>query len=211
MSFAIAACFKDYAIIAADTRSTTSYPNGERKHDDGYKKIACIPNTNIVTYSTGVNMFAGKNFEQIASEITADNAIAVCLEFASHIKPTLCGNDKTYVTAVEYRGNTLFLAECDITSSTFNINQTAIDPSKMGEGGWRSFYSGPDWARNLTASVDFTGYIVSQREAIVALRNYIKGLILISPLMKESRGAIGGNVDMVLLKPESAPEFLTFL
>jgi hypothetical protein len=203
MSFATIVFFGEFAIMAADTRSTVKHNEGRDQVCDECQKIARIPDTNIIITSTGINNFDGKNLSQIAAEVSANSVLTVCEELTRIVQHTLPNNKKTLFIVTEYANNNW---ECVTHELTNEAKHTIPDYFSCNSLNYHCI--GQHWAIELLNYTDFSIYMQSQKGAIKALREYFKSLMSISNFMRDDYGTIGGDVEMVLLKPGKEPEFL---
>jgi hypothetical protein len=204
MSFAIVTHFGDFAIAAADTRSTTKYSTDNRTSNDDYTKIVQIPNTNIIALSTGTNMFCGRAFEEIVSGIEADNLIAAHCKLTQSIRSKLLSNESTWITICEHIENYTVCVSSLIRQSEVKSDLYTYSHSDIGKG----VFSGQTWATTLANQTSFSEFASTEQQAISKIRNFLEDLIDLSPIIQGDGGTIGGCIDIVLLKSGCAPEFL---
>jgi hypothetical protein len=203
MSFAGVVHFGSFAIAVSDTRSTTKFAVGSREYNDDYRKIVRVPNTNIVAIATGRNVFQSKSFEEIVSETESTELFRVYCELSGRIKAHLFREETVSIIISEHQNQTTAGVLCtvrpeSIESDVFNFIDNA------GKG----IFIGQDWAVNLAVRTDFAEYQKSEQDAINAIRNFVKNLTEISPVISGDGGSIGGNIQITVLKTDREPEFL---
>jgi hypothetical protein len=200
MSIITASHFNESIIIASDTRSTSKL-NMVPQYDDAYKKIAFVPNSNIMAISSGMNEFGDKNFEQLISTVRADDISTVAKQIAEIINPVAQKREMSTIVALfQYVGAYPVGLSCEFNGSSKITN---IDVAHC----WGCFYAaGVEWAYKLmTEEMDF---MAAQDNPVPAIHSAMKAIITLSAYKKGDYGKIGGNVDMAVLKPGCAPEFL---
>lgn len=206
-SLTLATHFDEFIVVAADTRFT-QWDNGVPEYDNSYKKIVFVPNTNIVAILAGAACFnEGKTFEQFIAHTRSQTLEDICRYISYEVTPRIFlkseftgRKEVAYIALFQYVGRTPvgILCECD----GVNTILTNLDVAHN----WGFIYStGQTWAQRLLSEENF---MVAQKDPVPAIRETMQAVITLSKYRKGDYGTIGGNVDMVLLKPDCVPEFL---
>jgi hypothetical protein len=205
MSFAGAVHFGDFAITVSDTRLLTRFADGSRKCNDTYRKIAQVPNTNIIAIATGKGTFQNKNFEQLVSETKSTELIRVYCELSGHIETCLFGEETASLIVLEHKDRRTTGILCTMRSMSTESNVFNYGDSDIGKGA----FIGQDWAKNLAMRTNFAEHRESEEDAMNAMRNFVRNLTEISPVVQGDGGSIGGNICTVLLRPGKEPKLRT--
>jgi hypothetical protein len=202
MSFAIHVKYFDFALIAADTRM--SYGENNNLYRDDCGKIIVVPGTNTVITATGPGEFRGNTAKGIISSLKSTELGDIIKEFIESVKPFLYNTNHvlySLVSTYDKERHTCLTVEL---SDRRILVQEAFGSVTSAP---HMCYQGIDWAREYTDKVRFkdTNDINAAKSELF---EHMDNIIRHGETMLEN-STVGGNVDMILLRPNKAPEFLT--
>jgi hypothetical protein len=202
MSFAMYIKYFDFALIAADTRM--SYGENNNLYRDDYRKIAVVPGTDIVVASTGLADFRGNTFKGIISSFEPTGLEDFTAKLIKTVKPLLYNT--TYISQfliATYNKEEHVCLYIEIKDREFIIKEM-FEPLVSCP---YACHQGAEWAVNYMKDIKLTctNDVDTAKSDLFA---YMGDIIEHGEKMPEN-STVGGNVDMILLRPNKAPEFLT--
>jgi len=192
MSYLLTVALKNEIYIAADSRSTITYPDGNQTYSDNYQKIVIIPDTNIVVASTGLNSFNGKSFRDIVYSLKGNSQKELFADLVSKIKKyEILYNQKAFIICASVYEN-------NEDTYTKTIYRTTDNNFELLSNNIGCYSAGAVFANNITDSLNITEIRRNPQENI---QKIMQNIISLSSVTDNTAG---GPIQMVRITPEKA-------
>ena len=190
----------NFAVVAADSRSTFISRNQPLSYQDNYKKI--VQKGACLVAATGLNSFNGRTLEQVVETCKSEESKPLTEELIQKIQPAVsAANISANIAVIGFSSNIL---EFRVTTIPVDSTQTNTHTYPTVPNQTSGIYMGEAWAIEYLKKIP-ANHLNTSKDAVAFLENHMYAIM---EMDKECLpNSIGGTLHLAILQPGETPKW----